>query len=521
MSFTDCSTVSSPSSHLFSNNLNTHVKVGVQNSSTPSKTRKSKKKIDSLKSPPIQISHYIDRIASQEKNSKKWIWSTMRIALQPHQEAIKSVYPDMRASSQFWSSEKPFDQWSKEECQSASEELIRQGIPLTNAWVNQIYRLVQLKQKELTKSSRRSYPALFSVKAYYSKPGKPGKKISRTKKIISFDLQIHSNRKIYAIFLSNEETFIQTGYSKTVFKVFSLGIPKMIAYSLARLDNHSPRSLVNAAKNEERFLTRLQGSPFIPKVYDIFYYSVVLNDEICQQQIITMKYYQLEFIDLLRGLLNDELRLSDQEKARFTCQLLKVVFSLHQKQIVHRDIKPENILLNLKKEIRLIDFGLSCEADDVKALKDCPGTARFAAPEVFNQEADQSKFAQDMWSVGCVIWILWFQNYYPWYREVSIETKDASIKKEKTGEALELMKQFTYSSSPSTQSFIYPFWRILYYDHKYRWSALQALVYFQNVELHLSKEPTYDFKDLLIEDLKDMTSQYPLNTAIAKKLNKY
>jgi len=49
-------------------------------------------------------------------------------------------------------------------------------------------------------------------------------------------------------------------------------------------------------------------------------------------------------------------------------------------KIVHRDLKPENLLLTAKKNILVVDFGLSNIYEDT--LKTACGSPCYAAPEM-------------------------------------------------------------------------------------------------------------------------------------------
>jgi serine/threonine protein kinase len=47
-------------------------------------------------------------------------------------------------------------------------------------------------------------------------------------------------------------------------------------------------------------------------------------------------------------------------------QILKGLNYIHKTaKIIHRDLKPENILINSKGDIKITDFGLSCEIKDI------------------------------------------------------------------------------------------------------------------------------------------------------------
>ena len=73
----------------------------------------------------------------------------------------------------------------------------------------------------------------------------------------------------------------------------------------------------------------------------------------------------------------------------------------HGHGIVHRDIKPANILLNLKAEPKIGDFGLAHPADaDTPGL--VMGTPGYTAPEVFHDPKQAGTLA-DIYAVGVIL----------------------------------------------------------------------------------------------------------------------
>ena len=64
-------------------------------------------------------------------------------------------------------------------------------------------------------------------------------------------------------------------------------------------------------------------------------------------------------------------------------QLIDGLNTIHQAGIVHRDLKLENILIGKGYNLKIADFGLSCEANEHEdgLLYDKKGTTAYMAPE--------------------------------------------------------------------------------------------------------------------------------------------
>src|SRR6185369_13215143 len=75
----------------------------------------------------------------------------------------------------------------------------------------------------------------------------------------------------------------------------------------------------------------------------------------------------------------------------------------HEKGIVHRDIKPANIMVNLQKQVKIMDFGLAQLADaTITHTATIAGTPAYMSPE---QAAGQTTDRRtDIWSLGVVLY---------------------------------------------------------------------------------------------------------------------
>ncbi|KAM3174393.1 hypothetical protein ACTXT7_010633 [Hymenolepis weldensis] len=99
--------------------------------------------------------------------------------------------------------------------------------------------------------------------------------------------------------------------------------------------------------------------------------------------------------DILDSLTLDDIRY-------YSYQLLVAVDECHKRGIIHRDIKPDNILVDpMKRELRLIDFGVADLYDANKPQETDIGTLKFYAPELL-MDYKMFDHAIDMWAFGCI-----------------------------------------------------------------------------------------------------------------------
>ncbi|KAK0414876.1 hypothetical protein QR680_011653 [Steinernema hermaphroditum] len=92
---------------------------------------------------------------------------------------------------------------------------------------------------------------------------------------------------------------------------------------------------------------------------------------------------------------------------RYFRDTLKGLEYLHHQKIIHRDIKPSNLLLSETGQVKIADFGVSCEFEGIDAfLTGTAGTPAFMAPEALAEDSAYfySGRAQDMWSLGATLY---------------------------------------------------------------------------------------------------------------------
>lgn len=146
------------------------------------------------------------------------------------------------------------------------------------------------------------------------------------------------------------------------------------------------------------------------KVFDTVKHDNVLNmKEVFRCKKDNALYFVMEFCEYdLSSLIHDSRTgmLSISKVRSLFKQLLHGVAALHSKGFIHRDIKPSNILINKKNILKLIDFGLSRQANpSTQPLTHNVVSPSYKAPEIIFGDPNYG-FSSDIWSLGCVLFEL-------------------------------------------------------------------------------------------------------------------
>ncbi|XP_074714144.1 aurora kinase C-like isoform X2 [Strix uralensis] len=108
-----------------------------------------------------------------------------------------------------------------------------------------------------------------------------------------------------------------------------------------------------------------------------------------------------------RGELYKELqrrqRLPPPRAATLMEELADALLYCHGRKVIHRDIKPENLLLGLKGELKIADFGWSVHAPSLRRRTLC-GTLDYLPPEMVEGRPHDEKV--DLWCLGVLCYEL-------------------------------------------------------------------------------------------------------------------
>jgi hypothetical protein len=130
--------------------------------------------------------------------------------------------------------------------------------------------------------------------------------------------------------------------------------------------------------------------------------NVVKLLHVCGDKDDSAIYLVTEFVGggELRAYVRDGTFLTEPKCLKVMRQLVAAVDYMHRRGVVHRDLKLENILVATPDHIKIIDLGFGTFIG--QKPRDWPGTAEYAAPEIWNRLPYLGPEV-DIWSLGVIL----------------------------------------------------------------------------------------------------------------------
>ncbi|KAL5021447.1 hypothetical protein ScPMuIL_000602 [Solemya velum] len=102
--------------------------------------------------------------------------------------------------------------------------------------------------------------------------------------------------------------------------------------------------------------------------------------------------------------LHKDFHLPEEKGRGYIRQLISAIHYLHERGVSHRDLKMDNIMLDEKKKnLKIVDFGLSNTFSRDDLMKTHCGSPEYAAPELFTA-GEKYGPEVDIWSLGIIMY---------------------------------------------------------------------------------------------------------------------
>ncbi len=139
-------------------------------------------------------------------------------------------------------------------------------------------------------------------------------------------------------------------------------------------------SLSHDESVKERFLREARSMAQLNDAHIIQIYFIGEDDG--------QPFFAMEFVEgeSLSSLLKRDIKLSPEQAAKVIHQTAMGLAVAHDKGVVHRDIKPANLMLTMRGQIKIADFGIALAQHDfskkLTATGEFVGTPGYLSPEV-------------------------------------------------------------------------------------------------------------------------------------------
>lgn len=183
-------------------------------------------------------------------------------------------------------------------------------------------------------------------------------------------------------------------------------------YGLKLLKEDGSMSFERATRLAQREFETMQSLHQHPNILTSYYYKIDGKLSHSGQEEDDIVYHLLEFAE--NGSLSNIVKYTGalpEEVAKFMfMQLIDGLNQVHHSGFAHLDLKLENILLDEYFNLKLADFGSSCQLQKSAQYGDRKGTVFYMAPEVDRLEQGETfdAFKADLYSLGVCLHVMLF-----------------------------------------------------------------------------------------------------------------
>lgn len=200
-----------------------------------------------------------------------------------------------------------------------------------------------------------------------------------------------------------------------VYKAWQEDLKRTVALKVLKEGRHASMEAKLRFLREAQALARLRH-PNIIAVYEV-------------GEIDGQPFFSMDFVD---GTSLDKLIMSNRpgirEAVAMCRRIAETVHYAHENGIIHRDLKPGNIIVDLKGEPVITDFGLARNLDSgmLSMSGDIIGTPSYMSPEQAQGKTTEVDIRTDVYSIGAVLYSL-LTGKSPFAKASLLETLNSVI----------------------------------------------------------------------------------------------
>lgn len=187
------------------------------------------------------------------------------------------------------------------------------------------------------------------------------------------------------------ERLLGKGGMAVVYKARQVSLHREVALKILSPTLSSQNTFVRRFQREARAMARLDHSGIV-SVY-----------EIGEEE--GYHFFSMEYIDgcTLEQFMRETGQIPEEEAVKIITRIGRAIRVAHRDRIIHRDLKPSNIMIDSKKRVKVMDFGLAKVASELSRLTESGmllGTAAYMSPE--QCRGDRLDLRTDIYSLGVV-----------------------------------------------------------------------------------------------------------------------